>query len=281
MDILIMKFLIEDSPKSGYDFITLFHEKFNIFISSGTVYSRLYSMERDGLIRGVRDSAHRVFELTEKGRQTINLILKSKQINSPLIEEIAKSIFPKSLSLTVNHQKPKSRPKRKLQTVTWALLSLEHNKVLRKIQLLEVALISLLHEVSLNTPTKKEKSRDNQLKIVKDFLKLFGHGVMQHFKIEEVALFPVLRRVAEPKLTAEQTVEMLLSEHKTINSKYFKLENIAKTSENPSKILSDLLKALSSHARKEEKLLPPLLRSLNEEQLKKIDEKTASLGYNV
>jgi hemerythrin superfamily protein len=74
---------------------------------------------------------------------------------------------------------------------------------------------------------------------------------------------------------------MLLSEHKTINSKYFKLENIAKTSENPSKILSDLLKALSSHARKEEKLLPPLLRSLNEEQLKKIDEKTASLGYNV
>jgi len=51
MDILIMAEL-KDSPMSGYDVISFIHKKFRLLVSSGTVYSLLYSLERDGFIEG-------------------------------------------------------------------------------------------------------------------------------------------------------------------------------------------------------------------------------------
>jgi DNA-binding PadR family transcriptional regulator len=50
LDILILEEL-RKSSLSGYDIIDLIHKKFGILVSSGTVYSLLYSMERDGLIK--------------------------------------------------------------------------------------------------------------------------------------------------------------------------------------------------------------------------------------
>ncbi len=44
---------------------------------SGTVYSLLYSMEREGLINGVQNSRKRVYTLTEKGKQNIRVITKA------------------------------------------------------------------------------------------------------------------------------------------------------------------------------------------------------------
>jgi DNA-binding PadR family transcriptional regulator len=49
MDVLILGEL-QAKPLSGYDIIGLVHKRFNILVSSGTVYSLLYSMERNGLI---------------------------------------------------------------------------------------------------------------------------------------------------------------------------------------------------------------------------------------
>jgi len=76
MDILILAEL-RNSPLSGYDVIAYIHNKFGILVSSGTVYSLLYSMERDDLIRGIWAKRKRVYELTEKGERNIEAILNA------------------------------------------------------------------------------------------------------------------------------------------------------------------------------------------------------------
>ena len=78
MDILILTEM-KKSPLSGYDVIGFVHKKFGIFVSSGTVYSLLYSLERDGLIKGVWDDRKRVYELSEKGEQNIEVITKANE----------------------------------------------------------------------------------------------------------------------------------------------------------------------------------------------------------
>jgi len=76
MDILILAEMKKGSL-SGYDVIGLFHNKFGILVSSGTVYSLLYSLERDGLIKGVWNNRKRVYELSDRGEQNIEVITKA------------------------------------------------------------------------------------------------------------------------------------------------------------------------------------------------------------
>ena len=76
MDIPILAEL-KNSLMSGYDVIAYIHNKFGILVSSGTVYSLLYSMERDDLIRGIWAKRKRVYELTEKGERNIEAILNA------------------------------------------------------------------------------------------------------------------------------------------------------------------------------------------------------------
>ncbi|MEM2968269.1 MAG: PadR family transcriptional regulator [Candidatus Bathyarchaeia archaeon] len=74
MDIIIMTEL-RNGPLSGYDVISYIHNKFNLLVSSGTVYSLLYSLERNGLVEGVWEENKRVYKLTEKGEKTIDTLL--------------------------------------------------------------------------------------------------------------------------------------------------------------------------------------------------------------
>lgn len=76
MDILILGEL-QNSPMSGYDAIAFIQNKFGILLSSGTVYSLLYSLERDGLTKGMWAKRKRVYELTEKGEKTIDVVLNA------------------------------------------------------------------------------------------------------------------------------------------------------------------------------------------------------------
>ena len=78
MDILILT-EIKKGALSGYDVIGLIHNKFGVLMSSGTIYSLLYSLERDGLIEGVWNQRKRVYELAEKGEQDIKTITKANQ----------------------------------------------------------------------------------------------------------------------------------------------------------------------------------------------------------
>ena len=88
MDILVMK-EIEEHSLSGYDVIGLVHRKFGSLISSGTVYSMLYSLEREGLIEGVPNQRKRVYVLTEKGKQNIKAITNADKEIQNLIKNIS------------------------------------------------------------------------------------------------------------------------------------------------------------------------------------------------
>ena len=76
MDIIIMTEL-RNGSLSGYDFISYIHNKFNLLVSSGTVYSLLYSLERNELIEGIWEERKRVYKLTPKGEKTINTMLSA------------------------------------------------------------------------------------------------------------------------------------------------------------------------------------------------------------
>ena len=78
MDIMILT-EIKKRSLSGYDVIGLVHNKFGVLMSSGTVYSLLYTLERDGLIKGVWNQRKRVYQLTENGEQNIKVITKANQ----------------------------------------------------------------------------------------------------------------------------------------------------------------------------------------------------------
>jgi len=78
MDIFILAEMKKGSL-SGYDAINLIHRKFDLLVSSGTVYSLLYSLERDGWINGVWNDRKRVYELAEKGKRDIKAIAKANE----------------------------------------------------------------------------------------------------------------------------------------------------------------------------------------------------------
>jgi len=90
MDIIIMTEL-RNGSLSGYDVISYIHNKFNLLVSSGTVYSLLYSLERNGLVEGVWDERKRVYKLTEKGEKTIDTLLNTSDKIRGFIANILKS----------------------------------------------------------------------------------------------------------------------------------------------------------------------------------------------
>lgn len=68
MGFLILSALKNDGGcLSGYDVIKYIYAQFRFLSSSGTVYSHLYAMERNGLLHGVQESRRRVYGLTSKG----------------------------------------------------------------------------------------------------------------------------------------------------------------------------------------------------------------------
>ena len=78
MDVLILTEL-KNGSLSGYDLIAVIHRRFDILLSPATVYAKVYSLERDGLIKGSFTQQKRVFELTDKGEQNIKVILKANE----------------------------------------------------------------------------------------------------------------------------------------------------------------------------------------------------------
>jgi DNA-binding PadR family transcriptional regulator len=77
MDTIIMAEL-KNGSISGYDIISFIHSKFGFLVSSGTVYSLLYSLERNGLVEGAWIERKRVYKLTQKGTQTIETVINSQ-----------------------------------------------------------------------------------------------------------------------------------------------------------------------------------------------------------
>jgi DNA-binding PadR family transcriptional regulator len=70
LDIAILARL-EDTPVNGYGITIFFMKKFGVSISTSTVYSTLYALERTGIVKRKPSWKGRVYELTEKGKSTL------------------------------------------------------------------------------------------------------------------------------------------------------------------------------------------------------------------
>jgi DNA-binding PadR family transcriptional regulator len=79
LDVIVLHELKSSSRLSGYDIMELVHAKFGMLISSGTIYSLLYSLERKGLVEGSVDNGKRTYVLTDQGAKTINTIEGTKE----------------------------------------------------------------------------------------------------------------------------------------------------------------------------------------------------------
>jgi DNA-binding PadR family transcriptional regulator len=90
MDMLILAEL-QEKPLSGYDIISLVHRRFNVLVSSGTVYSLLYSLERKGLVTADMDQRKRVYTLTEKGEQTLETVGRANVEINGLVQNLISS----------------------------------------------------------------------------------------------------------------------------------------------------------------------------------------------
>jgi DNA-binding PadR family transcriptional regulator len=87
LDIIILTHL--NSPNrsvGGYDILKLVQKKFGLLLSAGSVYSLLYSMERDGLIRGI-GRHKRVYNLTNIGEEKVKTVLLTKEKILNLIDQ--------------------------------------------------------------------------------------------------------------------------------------------------------------------------------------------------
>ncbi len=62
---------------SGYDALSVIHKKFDVLLSSGTMYAHLYALEREGLIEGHFDPKKRVYSITEKGQKILHEAAKT------------------------------------------------------------------------------------------------------------------------------------------------------------------------------------------------------------
>ena len=93
---LLMKNIIlsklSERPLGGYDLIKFFHKKYKILISPGTMYSCLYSMERNNLIETDCKEEKRLYRLTAKGKQSLEEFRKEKQRIMNLTEKLLMEI---------------------------------------------------------------------------------------------------------------------------------------------------------------------------------------------
>ena len=87
MDVLILGEL-HGKPLSGYDIIGLIQKRFNVLVSSGTVYSLLYSLERDGLIAAAVDNRKRVYTLTDNGKKTLENVGRANGEINGLVQNL-------------------------------------------------------------------------------------------------------------------------------------------------------------------------------------------------
>jgi len=75
IDVIVLEEL-KKCEMSGYDLVFRLHTKYDLLVSPGTVYALLYSLERQGLIKGKVEERKRVYELTNNGLENANFLKK-------------------------------------------------------------------------------------------------------------------------------------------------------------------------------------------------------------
>lgn len=79
LDIIFLIRIKNSGALSGYDLMQYIKDKYKISLSSGTIYTQLYCLERKFLIEGkLCSSGKRTYSLTLQGARTLEIILSSK-----------------------------------------------------------------------------------------------------------------------------------------------------------------------------------------------------------
>ena len=79
LDTIFLSELKKNQPQSAYALMNLVHRKFGFLISAGTVYALLYTMERKELVIGEPTENKRLYKLSQKGNETIEILIKRKE----------------------------------------------------------------------------------------------------------------------------------------------------------------------------------------------------------
>jgi DNA-binding PadR family transcriptional regulator len=88
LDVVVLLELKKGVPKSGYDLVVMINRRYGMSLSSGTVYSLLYSLERDGLIEGRSTSRKRVYVLTSQGAGATDEFLDMKREVLDMLQQL-------------------------------------------------------------------------------------------------------------------------------------------------------------------------------------------------
>jgi len=88
LDMIALGILRHQSPLSGYDFLEIIYARFSFKVSPGTVYSVLYRLEREGLIKSEMTGEKRVYVLTVEGQGLLDHIMQSKKEIVEFVETI-------------------------------------------------------------------------------------------------------------------------------------------------------------------------------------------------
>lgn len=147
-------------------------------------------------------------------------------------------------------------------------LSIEHNNVIYRAQLIEKAVIECLEQ-------EKKINKKEYLKIISPSKILFKTGLSSHFKFEELFLFPLL--INKSKIT-EKKVRKLISDHSIIMKKFREFETI-KNYTLSIQMMNDLMNSLSSHAKTEDEYFSSI--HLSKEETTKIEEVALGLGFEI
>jgi DNA-binding PadR family transcriptional regulator len=78
LDLIVLIALKNQSGLTGYDLMMHVHRQFGTLISSGTIYSVLYSLERKDMIKGTSDGRRTSYLLTQEGDQYLKAFKESK-----------------------------------------------------------------------------------------------------------------------------------------------------------------------------------------------------------
>jgi len=93
IDIIILGRL-RIAPSSGYDIIRYIYQKNKVLISSGTIYTTLYSLEREGLIEGRSKGRKRIYRITSKGLDYIEALFHNSEKVLSFLWEVLRETSP-------------------------------------------------------------------------------------------------------------------------------------------------------------------------------------------
>jgi len=87
LDMIILREL-KKHPTSGYELQIAIFGKYDTLLSSGTVYSRIYALERGEYIKGRHVRRRRVYSLTTHGEAALKPSLSSRNRFALLIRNL-------------------------------------------------------------------------------------------------------------------------------------------------------------------------------------------------